>query len=468
MSSIWLYFKLIYAFIVALCLLGIGYYNSDIGYAVLITMSFLFIYYFQKIIEYNKGGNFFTADFFIVSMYSLFHFSYLILYHFGQADYDREVYYFPNHVSSALYFSLMCISSFLIGYSFYNDLNGSISDDCKLDTKTLKIVYFISKFTVIISLAALVLPLITAPQVFSNYKLLINIGAVSPLGKLYWLGQYFAYMSFSLYFVVKFKLGIRFFSGKTFYIIVLYSLFYLFIGDRGVFLSFFIMILLCLNYHHKKISPVWILSLFLLLAVISNLLAITRVDSIYNPIDMAMTYIESSDIDKNPLIKVLIEFGSSIKTVNIAMGFIPEHFDFWYGKSLYDSFMISLPSIFSTRSVEDSIGSWITITAFGPLSYNYGRGGSIAMESYMNFGVYGSAIFFSILGYVISRFFRGFYLSSSVTRGVLFLSSLPAISMWMRNTSSVSFRIVIWSVIFTYLTILLAKYLRNKSYLFMR
>ncbi|MEF1246283.1 O-antigen polymerase [Vibrio owensii] len=468
MASFWFQFKLIYACIIILCLLGINYTQSDINLSVYLTLSFLLLYGFQKIIEYKKGGSFFTADFFIVTMFSLFHFSYLILHFFNLAEYDKEVYYFSDYASKALYFSLMCISSFLIGYSFFNDLNGTISKDCNLDNRTLTILYSISKLLIHVAVVMLILPLLSAPQVFTDYKLLLNLGSLSPIGKLYWLSQYVAYIGISLYFVSKFKLGVRFFAGKTVYVIAVYALFYILIGDRGVFLSYFVVFLICINYYHKKISPTWLLSLFLLLACISAVLAVTRVESIYNPINMASYYIESSSSDENPLLKVLIEFGTSIKTVNIVMGFIPEQYDFWYGKSLIDSFLITLPSIFATRTAESSIGAWVTVTAFGPLSYTYGRGGSIAMESYMNFGVYGSIFFFAILGLIISRFFRGFYLSSSITRSVLFLSSLPAISMWMRNTSSVSFRIVLWSLFFTLLAILLSKSLRKKNNLFTR
>src|SRR5690606_6929244 len=127
------------------------------------------------------------------------------------------------------------------------------------------------------------------------------------------------------------------------------------------------------------------------LLVLSSVIAAGRSQSIMNPLDMLLYYMEGGS-GSSSIIDALNEFGISIKTVVISIYLVPSKYDFWYGSSFIDSFLIVFPNFFSHR-VSSGIGVFVTEAAFGPIDSTHGRGGSIAMEAYLNFWYFGVLLF---------------------------------------------------------------------------
>lgn len=391
----------------------------------------------------NKGT--LNGESFFVGFFCLFHFSYYFLYSIGMAPYDNEVFYIPTLTPGAVYFCIICILLFIISYRAFptrtSDLNQPKPSPDKAKTAEM---YTLSKYLMAFAILLFWLPIISISHLaFSNYNALIAVGSLSPIGKLFPLAQYIGYCAFSLYFPLKSQTGRSFYSGKSSLMPLAFMFGYLFIGDRGGFISLTIIYVFAYSLFHKKISFKAILISIFSLLTISSFTAAARVESIFNPLSIARYYLESGK--SHPIIQALTEFGASLKTVVVAMAYIPNNYDHWNGKSFLDSLMVVLPNFLGNRQ-SSGPDVFITEIAFGPIDSTYGRGGSIAMEAYLNFGYAGSLLFI-IYGIYMKYVYMSAISKRTVFSYMLFFSTLAAFAMWMRNTSSVSFRIVIWSIV---------------------
>lgn len=435
---------LLYLFVAFLAFSGIALDGGE-GLAVPVALVLVFwvLYVLDFVQRYYKFGQAITADLFFVVFFSLFHFSYIIPFWFGWIRPDYEVLYDMQAVGPAVFFSLLCVSLFMVAYRFPIHERATKESRAHDIDKSKKIVK-LSFGVLLLALLMFWLPIATVwKAVFSDYKVLISIGKVSPLGKIFWLNQYVGYFGLSAYYVAKRMSGMNFFDSWRDLVPVFYVAGFFLIGDRGGGISFLFILLFGYSLFPRKIRFSGLLLWGLGLVFVSRVIAVTRTKSIYNPVEM-IDYYFSSDA-AGGFWSFFHEFGASLKTVVIGMHYVPDSFNYWYGRSYIDSLFMIVPNLFSARE-SSGVGVFITEVAFGSIGETHGRGGSIAMEAYLNFGLIGSLLFL-IFGVYLRALYRKFLASDSLYYSVAYLASVGAFSMWMRNTSSVSFRIVAWSLI---------------------
>lgn len=411
------------------------------------AMLLIFFLLGEKLLIERQGRDFLEPDLVFFIIFFIFHFSYIALLYLGLAAYDKEVFYNPDIVPRALYFCIFCLIGFLVGYG------RPVGFPRKLEPKDIRYfvekAFFFSKILLILCLLFFWIPLlITGNEVFYDYKLLIAVGEASSLGKLFWLGQYLGVAAIALFCVSGGILYRKCMKGPFKYLAIFYIGSFLIIGDRGGFVYMAITPMLVFNLFQTKLSGKKLTAILLLFLLIIPIIAFARTKSIFNPIQMVRTYSENDP--ESFVVSSLSELGSTLKTVVIAMYLIPERYNYWNGSSYLYSFSLILPKISGKRSSSGSPGAWLTEMTFGDLSKTHGRGGSIAMEAYQNFGFIVGILFFLFLGYTLKKTYVYFLRNTTILAGVLYFSAMACFALWIRNTSAVTFRTIAWSFLIVY------------------
>src|SRR5690606_34247883 len=150
----------------------------------------------------------------------------------------------------------------------------------------------------------------------------------------------------------------------------------LLIGQRAYFLYYLVVVMTAYQFFYKRINFPKLIIIGSIILFISGVLAVSRIESVYNPIEAYRLYSESKE--NNPIISSIAEFGATFKTIPIIMTYIPESYGYLKGETLIDSLKIALPNFGEARYSND-LATWLTSTAFG--DNTWGRGGSIAMEA---------------------------------------------------------------------------------------
>lgn len=446
---------LFYSFYTILCAILFftvsGEYNSIYIYLPLI-LYFIFLFFKFSI---NKKTDWFSMESLFVGFFYLIHFGYLACYELDLVDYDFEVFWSSLHMNSTIFLATGAISSYLLGFSIIS----TKTEYRKLEFfhKDENSIWMLSKILLILVLMMFWLPLLSILSLaLSDYNNLIRVGELSIIGRLYWIGQYLAIFPLIMVFYGSFKYNKL--NNLFFYLAFFYIFCYLAIGDRGGFLYFVVIPLIAYHYLYKKIEIKKISVYVLIILFVSSVISVSRVSSTYNPIEAYKLY-EAAEHKDNPLVDAITEFGTSVKTVNIILANIPDNYDYWYGKSYFDAFLITFPNFFGNR-VSQGIDVWLTETFFG--KNTYGRGGSILMESYGNFGFLGTILFFNMLGLFSGGLYRKIKSSGNLVYFIIYLAFAASICIWMRNTSSYFFRTLAWTVFLYYIILFLIPYLPKK------
>lgn len=453
MKELGLVFYLFYTFICSALFIFTGSSEYSDFYLLIPFVLFLF-FVFIKILN-NKNADWFSLDVVFFILFYLIHFGYLFTFSLELSEYESEVFWNSNYMNSTIILASCSISSYLAGFTLISP---------KTEYKSLQFyhnkenqILIFAKFLMILVFVMFWLPILSILEMaLIDYESLIRVGELSPIGKLYWIGQYLAVFCLSVISLSYFKKRKR----NSFFVIIafVYIISYFMIGDRGGFLYYAIIPLLSYHYFYKKINISKLTVALFVILLFSSVISVSRVTSTYNPVEAYKLYKEAENKD-NPVLDSITEFGKSIKTVNIVVSNFPENYDYWYGKSYIDSFLIIFPNFFSNRSSE-GIDAWLTETFFG--KYTYGRGGSMLMESYGNFGFLGSLLFFNILGVISGLLYKNVKNNPSFIYLIIYLGFAASICIWMRNTSSYLFRTLAWTVILYYIILLLIPYLPKK------
>jgi oligosaccharide repeat unit polymerase len=407
-----------------------------------------------------KPHNILSPDILFVAFFCVFHFAYMILYTLGIAPWDDEVFWVPGKVLPAVNFCIWSLILFLIGY----EIAGNRYSRCPINPVVEPIppaLLPVSKALVILGAAMFFGAILTlgAGRVLSDYEEMLNVGASSPLGRLFWLGQNIGLIGIAMYCAASGINHKKHMVGLFMMVAWIYIISILLLGDRGGFIQLFIIPLMTFHYFQKKIKLSWIVVMVLIvfsgmaivgLARQSAFGSITAMYREYKATEQAAAY--------NPVVYSLIEFGTSIKTVVIAMDLVPASYDYWKGKSFVDAMMILVPNIIPglIRTSQGIVG-WLTERAFGQLWATHGRGGSIAMEVYLNFGLYGGVLFFGVLGFVLRCIYERFLMRPNFLRIVFLLGVMAGYALWMRNSSSTFVRPAFWTILVAYIVVLMTR-----------
>ncbi|MEC8925869.1 MAG: hypothetical protein VYD07_08150, partial [Pseudomonadota bacterium] len=253
---------MIYKFVILILLfLNYSFWSLDIGDLGLATslgLLFFILFWFKKFnkkrYRYNK---LLDLESFFVTFFYVFHYGYISLYILGFSDYDKEVFYDKEALLNALYFCNLCILAFCFSYALFFKKNRLQQTD-SLSSERYETLLNCKKISIYILTLAVVmfwLPILTSfSEVLASYKFLINIGQNSSIGKLFWLAQYLGYISIALYLSVTIGEKSPRRSKPESLVLYFFIFGFLLIGDRGGFLSFFMMVALASVFSQRKRS----------------------------------------------------------------------------------------------------------------------------------------------------------------------------------------------------------------------
>lgn len=414
------------------------------GSLLIIVFSFI-----DKVLSRRSARDILEPDFLFVLAFAVFHFAYIWLFMLDIAEYDKEVFWVESLVPTAIYYCDLCLIMFLFGYgkSIGAPVNLAPGNSRAMCQKLLGV----GRVIVVVALFFFWLPLLDAglSRVFSDYKVLMGIGVLTVFGRLFWFGQYLAVAGVSIYCIASGFLHGKAMYGLFKFVVLAYIVQFLLIGDRGMFVALAIIPFLAYNLFQKRISVRILVAATVGFLMVSSVVSQTRTEAIFDPVKMVDIY--SARAKSLPAVDSLIEFGLSLKTVVIAMALVPEQYAYWHGRSYLYALSLAVPNLLDiSRESANSPGAWITEIAFGSLSETYGRGGSIAMESYLNFGFFAGSALFTVFGFVLKRVYLSFIGKRTMLWAVAYFSLISSLVLWMRNTSAVVPRTVLWALLIVY------------------
>lgn len=424
----------------------------------IIATTFL-VYIFIENTNNDSGGMFSSRTIFLTVFY-LFHIPYVLLYSIGVADYDKEVFYSESQVVVAVYYCTACMFAFTLGYGRDKAYSPKVYMPVKRSMTTFSVALL--GFALICFWMPI---LVQGSSVFGNYRALINLGATS-IGKLFWLSHYLFVAALACLYASAYSdkgIGKRELLKRYIAYPSLVPVSYLIIGDRGGFLSTVMIVLVFFHVFIYRVSLKNYVVGFVSIMVFSAVIAVART-TVTGDVFAMIEVFGNSDVE-NPLLHSLIEFGSSLKTVVIAGVFIPSTRDYLYGQTYIDSLISIIPQSITGyfyHPESESFVTWLTLTAFGDRT-TWGRGGSIAMEAYANFGYLIGIAFFSLLGGAMKyiRLKSEQFYSGGWT--IAYYASIGASMIWVRNTSSQISRMIVWSLIIYVLFRFLSSFSKKRA-----
>lgn len=179
----------------------------------------------------------------------------------------------------------------------------------------------------------------------------------------------------------------------------------IFTGERGfVVLSAITLVICTVNLYRIKIK----LPQFILLGVIGyiSVALLATIGTIRNSLFTAANFFETfiNNLSGSVLAGFLSEFGNTINTVGMAIKYVSESKGLYYGSTLILSFLAVIPGIYRFLPNASLMFNPIDIiTAIVPWFY---FGGSIALDSYLNFGHIFGLFFGTIYGIIIMSFLK--------------------------------------------------------------
>ncbi|MDN5372932.1 MAG: hypothetical protein PWR19_1978 [Carnobacterium sp.] len=241
----------------------------------------------------------------------------------------------------------------------------------------------------------------------------------------------------------KAKANFIFFSFTIFYIISMFS------GGR-MWQIIKIILVLCfyLKIMKVKINPKNGLLLFLIVYLLAGFLsaiADLRGEDVINLTTILNLFVDI--YQNNPLLNIIEELGATIYTVGLTFEKIPYQIDFSNGAQYFTNFVGVLPNLSEKITKINFDSNFVNLLNVPTI------GGSFVAEMYYSFAAYGTVLAFVIgLGVqlVTKKMEEGF-----ITRhyqfpiySTMFLYSMVS---WVRGSSSVLYRNVIFGSLFIYL-----------------
>jgi len=393
--------------------------------------------------------NWLSPDVMFVAAFFTVHFTYIILYAFGVVPLDSEVFIAPSKVLRATFFCICCLSAFLIGYEVIGGLFRTKASAPKL-MPVAPTVISISKFLIIVAIVFFWTTLFAhgLQRMLTDRQLLLNIG-LKRGGRFYFVSRDIALVSIAIYCASSGLLHRTFMAGKVFWIFPFgYLLGLLAFGDRGGFVRIAPAPIIAFHYFQRRIKIRWVIAGTLVLFFVMGVLALTRDIVMLDIQKVTKVYIEERQTEGHNIItRTALEFGVSLKMVVAAMKFVPETHPYWYGKSYLDSLPIVVPNILpGPVRMPGGVDVWLNDVAFGHIR-THGRGGSIAMEAYTNFGFIGGLLVFVLLGGFYRSLYEMFLAKPGFTETVILMGATCGLMWWTRNTMSLYIRPLVWSTL---------------------
>jgi oligosaccharide repeat unit polymerase len=438
-----------------------GIYEDDGNLLMPVLFSSLFCFFalMEKVFE-KKRDSLVAPEFIFTIIFSVFHFGYIWVYSLDLVEYDPEVFIVKNAVVPAIYFCTLSVIAFYVGYGMPVEVQ---KQAFMFDTRqyNYKKALFITKLLIILCILMFWMPFVILGlgRVMSDYRLLISVGSMPVFGRLFYLQQHLAIVALSMYCIINGVLYRKLIVGKFTYVVLFYIFGYLLIGDRGGFVSYVVIPLISYGLMQRTIPARVLAAGIASFLVVSAVIATTRTEVTFDVVSAISVYNQKAKM--SPLLAGLVEYGGTLKTVVASIYIMPRYHDFWEGGSYVHALSVVAPNVLETsRNSVGSPGSWISNTVFASEADPHGRGGSIAMEAYLNFGFWGGIFTFVILGFFVKFLYKSACQRPNFVILVVYLSFMAALQLWVRNTSAYVFRPIVWSFV---MAIMLRSWTRYKS-----
>jgi hypothetical protein len=412
-------------------------------------LAMLVIWFVNKLLG-EKPQNWLSPDVVFVLMFSVFHFSYIVYYAFGLVMYDQEVFFNPEKAPNAVFFSQCCLAVFLVAYELAGALYPSHRSAAQLtpcDRRIIPASQAIVLVAIIFMLTAMAS--VGIGRLMQDYTLMTEIG-YTPLGRFFWVAHSLGVVGLVLHCAASGLTRRRAMSGLLFPVLALgFIVFVLLLGDRGGFIQVAIIPVVAFYYFQRKIRWRWAAGMGLALMFAMGVVGAARTRVTLDVRGMLQEYqVQAARAEYDFVSRTLIEFGFSLKTVVIAMDLVPEEYPYWLGRSHLDGLQYVVPNVIPglVRGGRGLV-AWLNEEAFGSMRWTHGRGGSIAMEAYVNFGFLGGALWFIVVGLLYRILYERFLARPNFLRAVLLLAGIVCLMLWVRNSSALVPRLLMWPLL---------------------
>jgi oligosaccharide repeat unit polymerase len=167
----------------------------------------------------------------------------------------------------------------------------------------------------------------------------------------------------------------------------------------------------------------------------------------------------------NPIVSILSEMGSSIRTVAHTLELVPEVRSYDLGAGYLNAVFTVVPNLFwpiHPAIARGTASDWLVKTIDPLTAYlGGGMGYSFIAESYLNFGWLGCPIVLFAFGFAYAKLVFWAQQSIDIARIAMLASFLSFFLFFPRSESVVVIRPLIWYALVPYLMVLSIRYMKN-------
>lgn len=360
------------------------------------------------------------------------------------------------YVVYGTWLSTIGIIFWLLGFSTFNTVNQSNSTE--LSFKYSKLLYF-TIFTFIIFL-------LTAGNDFLSGGVYKGSGGTASGGG---ISVYFGLL-FSICIILLTTIVVldnrKFYSGNIFrwffnldylYLIVFFSYLtiFLFIGDRGGPVSLILSLFVLIGYFIRPIKLRELTFFIVFGSLFLTLISLGRGES--SGFGIIQSGFDNFNLSSG--YDTTLELANSVRTLFKSLTEVPQNHDYFYGLLWVSDILAPIPFAQSaflkfTNIPSHELGSagYITYITFGSGATS-GEGSSLIADIYLNFSLGGVCFFMFLLGLFFKKVNNNLILNNSI-KWIIIGIFIASFSLYFsRSGLFVTFRPMIWGILFYYLLV---------------
>jgi oligosaccharide repeat unit polymerase len=403
-------------------------------YQLFIVIWILVAIIIHLILDYSFGNrDILSLDKLFIFAYLIFHFDYIILYIIGLYPFQHQVIPYPNFGNITTIFISFCLLMFIIGYDFTMVVNSNKFSDQNIIKKepyqygnmllwgkSLILIGFILILNFVSSIG--INSLINRAYGFNlfysgEFNTISFTGGKSLLA----VG-----ILFLLYDVIKYPKKSKIDNVINIFLtflVILYTLFVLvFFSVRGwILLDVILPMLLFYYYLRKKISIKYLLLLVILFFLFSIVIEFSR--TVQNrTLETMFTEFQQESSSQKGVVNYLSLQWRTYKNVNETIMIIDKEKQFFGGTTFIGDILSGIPLFgkYLVRGWYEEPSKWLA-RLVEPWFYenNEGIGFSLPAEAYINFGFFGSLVFFYFLGNICSIIYKKYLLNREALLSIM-------------------------------------------------
>jgi oligosaccharide repeat unit polymerase len=443
------------------------------GYVVIWTFAFALVHIWLHTLLGEK--DWFSIDKLFIGAYFYFHYDYLIAYLLGIVKFRDTVFISPKYANFTTYLISNCLFFFLLGYDiFYPKLSHRpLLPILKgLVQNATRGTFFIGKLMILVGFGLVV-------------TFILRIGLTTLLNRsygfdLFYSGEYdissFAQgkgiLAVGVIFLLLDQFQARHFSltdKLTNMLLVLVIAVYaaitavIFSVRSWLLLDIFIPGIMIYHYFRRQISIKWLIAIVTSVLVISVMIQISRTSNTRTISGFLNAYQQNQQN---------YGFGDSLttqwrtyKNVNESVALINLEGHWFYGSTLLGGVFAGIPFVgkYLNQGWYEDPSFWLARNMEPWFYSNHeGIGFSLPAETYINFGLIGSCIFFLLLGYLCAMIYTRIILNQSerLLLIVLYMAFVPSLLFSIRQTLSSIVRPVMVALVVTIIILFVSKVLQ--------